>query len=194
MKRIFLFSAVVLLLNAGLFAQKNTRNSFELAAGIQSYYAPLKHFTIRQPQPVVIAGYNHHLNRKQSIELGIRIGYNRNKFQGDAMYVEALFRYTPVIAKHIQPIIGTGAGYQLSFYPSSSLKWDNTDWVKGRSYKAVVQVPLHLGLGYRSIKSKKAIITPYVLYQANALFRYSPDLTPMPSSNFLFGIKYSPTK
>jgi len=192
MKRVFFLSATLLLLISELYGQTGNRNSYELAIGLQSYYAPLKHFSIRHPQPVAIAGYNRSLNKRQNIELGIRIGYNRNKFQGDALYVQALFRYTPVIGKYIQPIIGTGAGYQFSFYSSQPLKWNGTDWVNGNSYKAVIQVPLQLGIGYRSFQTGKATITPYVLYQANALFRYSPDLTPMPSSNFLLGIKYSP--
>ena len=192
MKRIFFLSAAILLLITGLYAQTGNRNSYDLAIGLQSYYAPLKHFSIQHPQPVAIAGYNRGLNKRQNIELGIRIGYNRNKFQGDALYVQALFRYTPVIGKYIQPMIGTGAGYQFSFYPSQPLKWNGTEWVNGKNYKGVIQVPLQLGIGYRSIQTNKATITPYVLYQANALFRYSPDLTPMPSSNFLLGIKYSP--
>ncbi len=193
-RKSLLLSAMLLTVVSHIFAQVFPKNSFEVAAGIQSYYAPLKHFKVQHAQPVFIAGANHAINTRQNLELGIRLGYNRNKYQGDALYIQTLFRYTPLIGKNIQPIIGTGIGYQISFYPSSSLKYDGANWVQGPKSKGVVQVPLQFGVGYRSIETKEAFITPFVFYQVNALFRYSPDLTPLPSSNFLLGLRYAPKK
>ena len=193
-RKSLLLSAILLVVVSQVFSQVFPKKSLEVAAGIQSYYAPLKHFKVQNPQPVFVAGANHVLNTRQNIELGIRLGYNRNKYQGDALYVQTLFRYTPIIGKYIQPVIGTGIGYQISFYPSSSLNYDGTDWVQGPKAKAVIQVPLQVGVGYRGIETSEAFITPFILYQVNALFRYSPDLTPLPSSNFLLGFRYAPKK
>lgn len=175
-------------------AQLFPKNSLEIAAGIQSYYAPLKHFKVQNAQPVFMAGANHTLNTRQNLELGIRLGYNRNKYQGDALYLQAIMRYMPVIARHMQPMIGTGLGYQISFYPSSSLKHDGVNWVQGPKSKGVVQVPLQLGIGYRAIETKEALLTLFIAYHVNALFRYSPDLSPLTSSNFLLGLRYMPKK
>ncbi|HEX4957931.1 MAG TPA: hypothetical protein VFV46_07115 [Lacibacter sp.] len=175
-------------------AQLYPKKSLEIAAGIQSYYVPLKHFKVQNAQPVFMAGANHTLNTRQNLELGIRLGYNRHKYQGDGLFIQALIRYMPVIARHFQPMIGSGIGYQLSFYPSTSLKYDGTNWVQGPKSKGVIQVPLHVGIGYRSIETKEAFITPFLAYQVNALFRYSPDLTPLPASNFLLGLRYAPRK
>jgi hypothetical protein len=189
------FLAAILFMCASLLqAQTTTRNSYEAAIGIQSYYLPSQHFKFQNAQPVFTFGANHAINTRQTIELGVRLGYNRHKYQGDALYIQALFRYAPVIAKHIQPMIGTGIGYQLSFYPSSALKLDGNNWVNATRPKGVIQVPLQLGIGYRGFENKKAIITPYFAYQVNALFRYSPDLTPLPSSQLLLGLRYSPKK
>jgi hypothetical protein len=177
---------VILLMCASLAeAQTTTRNSYDL---------PARHFKFQNAQPVFTLGANRALNTRQTIELGVRIGYNRHKYQGDALYIQALFRYAPVIAKHIQPVIGAGLGYQLAFYPSAALKFDGANWVNVKKPKGVIQVPLQLGIGYRGIESAKAIITPYVAYQVNALFRYSPDLTPLPSSQLLLGVRYTPKK
>jgi hypothetical protein len=190
-KQIFL-SLILLMCISLADAQTTTRNSYEAAIGIQSYYLPAGHFKFQNAQPVFTFGANHAINTRQTLELGIRLGYNRNQYQGDALYIQALFRYAPVIAKHIQPMIGTGVGYQLSFYPSTALEYDGSNWVNEKKPKNVIQVPLQLGIGYRGIETAKAIITPYVAYQVNALFRYSPDLTPLPSSQILLGLRYSP--
>jgi hypothetical protein len=171
-----------------------TRTWFDAALGLHTYYVPLKHFQVQQVQPLIMAGVNRALNERQTLELSLRLGYNRHKYQGDALYMQALIRYAPTIAEHFQPMLGAGIGYQLSFYPTDAVKYDGSNWVKVSGPKSVIQVPGQIGLGYRSIETSKALVTPYVAYQVNALFRYSPDLTPLPSSQFLLGIRYAPKK
>lgn len=174
------------------FAQQS--GSWDFAAGVHSYYLPAPDFKAQNVQPALMAGYAHSFNAQQSFGLGIRLGYARNKYQGDALYMQALIEFAPVVGKYFQPGIALGAGYQFSFYSSPQLNWENNQWVKGRSYKGVVQVPLQLSLAYRSFDLPQGQLRPYVAYHVNALFRYSPDLTPLPASNFLVGLKYSPKK
>lgn len=186
------FCALVLCLFSR--AQSTHPASYELAVGLQSYYAPLKHMRPLNPQPVFIAGANRAINPRQTLELGVRIGYHRNKYQGDALFLQTLFRYAPVIFRHLQPQAGIGIGYQLSFHPGKSWQHNGNEWVKGRGTKGIIQVPVQLGLGYHSLETQRASITPYVAWQLNALFRYSPDLSPLPASQWLVGVRYARKK
>lgn len=167
---------------------------YEIAAGVQTYYAPFLKAELKGMQPVVMAGVHQPLNVKNSIGLTLRLGYNRHVQQGDALFTQLLFNYTPVVAKKIELGIGAGIGYQLSFYPSKPLKWNGSEWVEGKATKGVIQVPAQVSIGYRGIETAKGRFTPYVSYQLNALFNYTPDLTPLPSTFFLLGIKYSAKK
>ena len=178
-----------------LSAQQHTKPiGYEIAAGLQTYYAPFLKATLKGTQPVFMAGVHQPLNVKNSLGLTLRLGYNRHKQQGDALFTQLLFNYTPLVAKKIELGIGAGAGYQFAFYPSTPLKWNGAEWVKGKATKAVIQVPAQVSIGYRGIETAKGRYTPYVSYQLNALFKYSPDLTPLPSSFFLLGVKYSAKK
>lgn len=178
-----------------LSAQQRTKPlGYEIAAGLQTYYAPFLKATLKGTQPVFMAGVRQPLNVKNSVGLTLRLGYNRHKQQGDALFTQLLFNYTPLIAKKIELGIGAGAGYQFSFYPSTPLKWNGTEWIEGKAMKAVIQVPAQVSIGYRGIETGKGRFTPYVSYQLNALFKYTPDLTPLPSSFFLLGVKYSAKK
>ena len=192
---IIILSLFLTLWAPGLSAQQHTKPiGYEIAAGLQTYYAPFLKSQLKGMQPVVMAGIHHPLNSKNNIGLTLRLGYNRHLHQGDALFTQLLFNYTPVIAKKIEFGIGAGIGYQLSFYPSKPLKWNGTEWVEGKAAKAVIQVPAQVSIGYRGIETVKGRFTPYVSYQLNALFNYTPDLTPLPSSFFLLGVKYSAKK
>ncbi|MEJ8844977.1 hypothetical protein WG954_21460 [Lacibacter sp. H375] len=178
-----------------LSAQQHTKPlGYEVAGGLQTYYAPFIKATLKGTQPVFMAGVHQPLNVKNSIGLTLRLGYNRHVQQGDALFTQLLFNYTPLVAKKIELGIGAGVGYQFSFYPSTPLKWNGTEWFEGKAIKAVIQVPAQVSIGYRGIETTKGRFTPYVSYQLNALFNYTPDLTPLPSSFFLLGVKYSAKK
>lgn len=175
-------------------AQQKKPIGFDLSAGVQTYYAPFLKADVVGLQPVVIAGVHQPLNIKNTIALSFRLGYNKHPKQGDALFTQVLFQYNPVIAKRIELGIGTGIGYQFSFYPSSPLKWNGTEWVEGKNAKGVLQLPVLASAGYRSIHTKSGNFTPYLAYQLNVLMGYTPDLSPLPSSYFLLGVKYSSKK
>jgi hypothetical protein len=174
--------------------QKKKPLGYHLSAGLQTFYAPFLKAEVKGMHQIIMAGVHKPLNGKDNIGLTLKLGYNRHSKQGDAFFTQLLFNYTPVIAKKLELGIGAGVGYQTSFYPSTPFKWNGTEWVEGKSTKTVIQVPAQVSIGYRNIETAKARFTPYVSYQLNALFRYAPDLTPLPSSFFLLGVKYSPKK
>ncbi|HEV7332637.1 MAG TPA: hypothetical protein VGN63_16480 [Flavisolibacter sp.] len=161
----------------------------DLAAGLHSFYAPIENLKFQRPELVATGALHKLLHPKQLFSVGLQVGFARNNYQGDAVFVQLMGQFTPVIADHIELGIGMGAGYRFAFYPASPLQWTGADWKKGRGFKGMVQAPVQLSVGYRSIKWQALEIRPYAAYQLQALFGYNPDLSPLPVSNFLMGLK-----
>lgn len=187
MKLLYLTLALCSLITVG-----QAQTGWDISVGGQQYLMPIKNSEVGHWQPQVSGGVNRFLNDRSTMNITLRVSYNRNKYQGNALSWQTLFQYTPVVANHVELGIGMGIGYQLSFYPSKSFSWNGTDWKKGKATKGVVQVPLQFSVGYRGFESSRGIFTPYLAYNTNFLFRYSPDLTPLPSAAFMVGLKYLP--
>ncbi|MBN8680860.1 MAG: hypothetical protein J0M29_21730 [Chitinophagales bacterium] len=189
-----LLLSVLLCLGTLLNAQHKNQTGFDLAVGTQSFYAPFIKARPTGLQPVAIAGVNHPFNARNTFSVTLRIGYGRHSKQGDAIFTHLMFNYTPTLFRHLELGVGAGAGYQWAFYPGKALQWNGEEWVKGKSCKGVVQVPLRFSVGFKHITAAKGAFTPYLAYQVHGLFRYNPSLTPLPVSNFLLGVKYVSTQ
>jgi hypothetical protein len=185
--------SILILTIAALFNVSFAQQGWDVAVGGQQYFVPIKNVSLGHWQPQVMAGANRFMNTGNTISVTLRMIYNRNKYQGDALSWQTLFQYTPVVANHLELGVGMGVGYQLAFYPSESQKWDGKNWTEGKSVKGVWQVPVQFSLGYRGLKATRGAFTPYVAYNTNFLFRYSPDLTPLPSAAFMMGVKFNPS-
>ncbi len=161
----------------------------DLAAGVHTYHLPGLGAAWQPSGYSLFAGAHQPLNRRQSLGLTLRLGYARDKRQGDALQAQLLFNFTPLIARHFEAGLALGGGYQWSFYPSRPLHWDGSEWTAGKRVKGVFQAPLQLSLGYRSIEAGRYRYTPYLAYQVQVLFGYSPDLSPLPVSHALLGVR-----
>lgn len=161
----------------------------DLASGIQSFYAPVGHARFSRPEWVGLAGVGKPLGPRQQFAVTLQLGYARNNYQGDAVFLQLLGQYTPVIAEKVELSIGTGIGYRLGFYSNAASRYNGQEWVKGKSFKGMWQVPLQAGIGYRSIHIQNYQLRPYVACQFQALLGYSPDLSPFPVTSALIGLK-----
>lgn len=177
---------------AKMQAQQIQKIGFEVGIGCHAFYLPGIGNDIAGLQPYVTLGVFRALNKRQNLKALVSLGYQRNYYQGDGLFAQAQFQYNPLIFKKIDAAIGAGAGYQLAFYPSASLKFEDGKWVKGKAFKSVFQVPLRVSLGLRSKLTHYGQFTPFLAYQANVLFGYSPDLNPLPVSAFTLGLKFNP--
>lgn len=163
---------------------------FDLAAGTHSIYAPIKNLKYDHTGLITQFGVYHQPGSgRQVFSMGIQVGLAKSKSLGDATSAQLIARFTPVIAKHIELGIGTGVGYRLAGYPRSSLTWDGNDWQKGKKFKGLIQVPLQLSMGYRSVKFQNIRLSPYVACQVQGVFGYSPDLSFLPVTSYSFGLK-----
>lgn len=161
----------------------------DLAAGIHSFYAPVQDLEWRRPELMTITGWGKPLGKKQAFEVTLQLGYARNNYQGDAVFLQLLGKYQPVIAEKIELGLGLGFGYRVGLYPSKPTKWNGSEWVGGNGFKGMYQVPVQFSLGYRSIKLDQYQVRPYLAYQLQALMGYNPDLSPLPVSAGLLGLK-----
>lgn len=166
----------------------------DLAAGLSSYYAPIKSLNWSRPELVTQVGYGKPLGSRQLFSVGLQLGYARNNYQGDALYLQLVGQITPVIANKLELGLGLGFGYRMAMYPSRPQVYDQGKWKEGKAFKSVYQVPVQLSIGYRSILLNNYTIRPYLAYQLQPLFRYSPDLSPLPVSNTMLGLKIQQTK
>jgi hypothetical protein len=189
---ILLFPLHFLQLNAKV---DETRHlwQFTISSGMHSFYAPVENLKWDNPGLAVSAGINWLLGQKQFFSLGLQVQFAKNDFQGNATSLQLLGQFTPVVFKRAELGIGTGAGYRFSGYPSASVKWDGNVWKEGKMVKGIIQIPLQLSLGYRSIDITSVSITPFVSWQLQAMFGYNPDFDPLPDSNFMIGFKFKLT-
>jgi hypothetical protein len=171
--------------------QKRTDQPWQLdvAAGLHSFYAPVEHLQWKRPELVTMAGWGKPLGKKQTFEVTLQLGYARNNYQGDALFLQLLGKFQPTIAQKIELGLGLGFGYRLAFYPAQPQKWSGSEWTAGSSFKGMYQVPVQLSVGYRSLHLDRYEIRPYVAYQLQALLGYNPDLSPLPVSAALLGLK-----
>ena len=187
---------ILLILLLFLFQQLNAKvNNIEstwqytFSAGTHSFYAPVENLKWDNPGFAISGGINRLLGHKQLFSAGLQLQYGQNKYQGNATNLQLLGQFLPVILKTIELGIGTGIGYRFSGYPSQPLKWNGDLWEEGKNFKRIVQIPLQLSAGYRSIQISSVGLTPFFTYQLQAMFGYNPDFDPLPDSNFMFGFK-----
>ena len=186
-------SFLFLLLAASISQIKAQRTDqpwqLDLAAGLHTIYAPVQDLTFSRPELISQLGFGKPLGHKQNFAVTLQLGYARNNYQGDAVYLQLLGQYTPVIAHKIETGIGIGFGYRLGGYASTPHRYNGTEWQKGRGFKGMYQVPIQLSLGYRSLHFSNYELRPYLAYQLQPVLGYNPDLSPLPVSATLLGIK-----
>lgn len=170
-------------------ANKNSLQ-YTISSGIHSFYAPVENLKWDNPAFAISAGVNRLFGAKQIFSLGLQAEFAANTIQGNATSLQLLGQVTPVLFKRIELGFGIGAGYRFSGYPSNPLKWNGTSWENGKNFKGIVQIPVQLSAGFRSVQVSNLEIIPFVAYQMKAMFGYNPDFDPLPDSQIMFGFKF----
>lgn len=188
---------ILLILLLFLFQQLNAKVNdsestwqYSFSAGKHSFYAPVENLKWDNPGFAISGGINRLLGQKQLFSAGLQLQYGQNKYQGNATNLQILGQFIPVIFKSVELGFGTGLGYRFSLYPSQPLKSNGESWEEGKNFKGIVQIPLQLSAGYRSILISSVSVTPFFSYQLQAMFGYNPDFDPLPDSNLMFGFKF----
>lgn len=161
----------------------------DLAAGVHTFYAPVEHLKWGRSDLTAMAGLNKLIGKRQLFSVGLQLQFFRHNYAGDALALQLIGQYTPVIGQRLELGLGAGVGYRFAMYPGGSLRWNGSDWEKGKSFKGITHFPLQLSLGYRSIQANSYSFSPYVSCQFEILSGYSPDLNPLPVSALMLGVK-----
>lgn len=174
------------------FTAKAEKNDWQytISSGIHSFYAPVENLKWDNPAFTISAGVNRLFGAKQILSLGFQAEFAANEIQGNATSLQLLGQFTPVLFKKLELGFGTGAGYRFSGYPSNPLKWNGTSWENGKKFKGIVQIPVQLSVGFRSVQVSNLEVIPFVAYQMKAMFGYNPDFDPLPDSQIMFGFKF----
>lgn len=187
-----LLAAILMLFFQITFKVKAEKNQWQytISSGVHSFYAPVENLKWDNPAFAVSAGVNRLFGAKQILSLGLQADFAANEIQENATSLQLLGQITPVLFKKLELGFGTGAGYRFSGYPSDPLKWNGTSWENGKKFKGIVQIPVQLSAGFRSVKVSNLEIIPFVAYQMKAMFGYNPDFDPLPDSQIMFGFKF----
>jgi len=186
---IVLLMMMLLQITLKVKAEKN-QWQYTISSGVHSFYAPVENLKWDNSAFAVSAGVNRLFGSKQIFSLGLQADFAANEIQGNATSLQLLGQITPVLFERIEMGFGTGAGYRFSGYPSDPLKWNGTSWENGKKFKGIVQIPVQLSVGFRSIEVSNLEIIPFVAYQMKAMFGYNPDFDPLPDSQIMFGFKF----
>ena len=170
-------------------ANKNSLQ-YTISSGIHSFYAPVENLKWDNPAFAISAGVNRLFGAKQILSLGLHAEFAANEIQGNATSLQLLGQFTPVLFKKLELGFGTGVGYRFSGYPSDPLKWNGTSWENGKKFKGIVQIPVQISVGFRSVQVANLEIIPFVAYQMKAMFGYNPDFDPLPDSQIMLGLKF----
>lgn len=193
----FLFISILLFFSFTGVGQNKTTNGkwqLELASGIHSFYAPVHDLKISRPELTMYGGLHRLMGAKQNYGLGVQAGFAKNKLQGNAYFLQVMAHFNAVIASKIEAGAAVGAGYRLAFYPSPSFAHNGDSWLKGRPVKDMMQFPLQLNVGYKSIIIDRYDLVPFMAYQLQVLSGYNPDLSILPVSALSAGIKIKTSK
>jgi hypothetical protein len=190
-KLLMIIFLLVLLLQITLKLNANKNSlQYTFSSGIHSFYAPVENLKWENPAFAISAGVNRLFGAKQNFSLGLQAEFAVNEIQGNATSLQLLGQFTPVLFKKLELGIGTGAGYRFSGYPSATFKWNEKTWEDGKKFKGIVQIPIQLSVGFRSIQFSSFGIIPFVAYEMKAMFGYNPDFDPLPDSSIMFGFKF----
>ncbi len=190
-KLLMIVLLLVLLLQI-TFKVNAIKNSLQytFSSGIHSFYAPVENLKWDNPAYAISAGVNRLFGAKQIFSLGLQAEFAANEIQGNATSLQLLGQFTPVLFKKLELGIGTGAGYRFSGYPSATYKWNENNWEDGEKFKGIIQIPIQLSIGFRSIQFSSLRVIPFIAYQMKAMFGYNPDFDPLPDSSIMFGFKF----
>ena len=86
-----IIATVVLSLVAGSQERTDQPWQLDVAAGLHSFYAPVQHLQWKRPELMTMVGWGKPLGAKQSFEVTLQLGYARNNYQGDALFLQLLY-------------------------------------------------------------------------------------------------------
>jgi hypothetical protein len=194
--RFLLFICPSFLFFSPLCAQdgpKKSSNNLPLIVSI-SFHAvstPFKKIQNNFKNVGIRIGTEFQLNGKGNLLQSLQLGYYRNRFTGNGLYVNSEFIYRPSITGNTQLDFRVGPGIMRTFNAMPGLKQGNDGrWFSERSSKTLLQLSGSAGIDYDYTRAGSLKISPTIQYEVGALLGYAPDFPVLPFSFIHMGSKF----
>jgi hypothetical protein len=194
--RFLLFICPGLLFFSQLCAQdgpKKYSNNLPLIVSI-SFYAvstPFKRIQNNFKNVGIRIGTEFQLNGKGNLLQSLQLGYYRNRFTGNGLYLNSEFIYRPSIRDNTQLDFRVGPGIMRTFNAMPGLKQGKDgQWFSERSSKTLLQLSGSAGIGHDYTPAGALQISPTIQYEVGALLGYAPDFPVLPFSFIHMGSKF----
>ena len=123
-------------------------------------------------------GTEFNYNRRGNLIQTVQVGYYRNRYAGDGLFVSTQAGYRPHFG-HLYTEFKVGVGWNYTVHPNATIQLREGQWHSlGRTGKGLLMVPIGISIGYAK---PKAFIAPFVAYQFFALSGYNPSVPLVPN-------------
>ena len=117
-------------------------------------------------------------NRRGNLIQTLQVGYYRNRYAGDGLFVSTQAGYRPHFG-HLYTEFNMGVGWNYTFHPNTALQFRDGKWESlGRTGKSLLMLPVGMSIGYAK---PNAVFAPFVWYQFFALSGYNPSVPIVPN-------------
>jgi hypothetical protein len=143
---------------------------------------PFKKMLSNFKHPGIGIGSEISLNGNHNWAQQVTAMWYRNSAVGNGILLYTQVAWRPWIGSHVYGEIKAGLGYEYSFRPTESYKFENGKWQSvGRRGKGMLAIPVGVSLGY-SRYSIDTYISPFASYQFLLLKGYSSSIPIVPQT------------
>ena len=194
--RLLLFICSGLLFFSQLCAQDGPQKSLNklpliVSISFHAVSTPFKKIQNNFKNVGIRVGTEFQLNGKGNLLQSLQLGYYRNRFTGNGLYLNSEFIYRPSISGDAQLDFRVGPGITRTFNAMPGLRQtDDGRWLSERSSKTLLQLSSSAGIAYDYNRPGSFQISPLIQYEIGALLGYAPDFPVLPFSFIHMGSKF----
>jgi hypothetical protein len=195
MAKLLTFLALLLLLSAPIRAQEapvvpaGYRN-WPVVVGLQfhSLSMPLSDWKTSFSNLGLSLGTEFRYNRRATLLQSVQVGYYRNKYAGDGLFVAPQLVYRPQFGPLFAEL-KAGAGALYTMQPSQSLELQDGQWqTHDHGGKPTLMLPVGVSIGYNGRQAAPAF-APFVSYQVFVMHGYNPGVPVVPNRLLQIGFR-----
>ncbi|UOQ69737.1 hypothetical protein [Hymenobacter volaticus] len=138
--------------------------------------------------PGLSVGTEFRYNRRATLVQSLPLGYYRNRYAGNGLYVAPQLVYRPQFGP-LYAELRAGAGVLYTMQPGRSYELEDNTWqTRNHGGKLTLMLPVGLSLGY-SGRQAAPRISPFVSYQVFVLHGYNPGIPVVPNLLLQAGVR-----
>jgi hypothetical protein len=153
-----------------------------------SLSTPLSDWPTSFANPGLSLGTEFRYNRRATLLQSLPVGYYRNRYAGNGLYVAPQLVYRPQFgAWYAELRAGVGALYTMQ--PGRSYELQDGSWqTHNHGGKLTLMLPVGVSVGYHGRQAAPRI-SPFVSYQVFVLHGYNPSIPVVPNRLLQVGVR-----